>query len=184
MQLDDLGEKSVQVLLDNIEESKNNSLDKVISALGIRYVGTKVAKILAKEFKSLNNLVNATYDDLLKIRDIGDAIARSIVAFMDAKKDLIYQLINLGINPIVEVNESSNLMFEGKSIVLTGKLESMTREEASALIESFGGRAATSVSKSTYMVVYGSDAGSKLTKAQALGIKTIDENEFLEMCKQ
>lgn len=184
MQLDDLGEKSVQVLLDNIEESKNNSLDKVISALGIRYVGSKVAKILAKEFKSLDNLVKASYDDLLKIRDIGDAIARSIVAFMEAKKDLVYQLINLGINPIVEVNESSNLMFEGKSIVLTGKLESMTREEASALIESFGGRAATSVSKSTYMVVYGSDAGSKLTKAHALGIKTIDEHEFLEMCKQ
>ncbi len=184
MMLDDLGKKSVDVLLDNIEESKNNSLDKVITALGIRYVGTKVAKILAKQFKSLTNLANAQYEDLLKIRDIGDAIAKSIVDFMEKKKDLINQLISLGINPILEDNDNNNLMFEGKSIVLTGKLESMTREEASALIESFGGRAATSVSKSTYMVVYGSDAGSKLTKAQALGIKTIDEHEFLEMCKQ
>lgn len=181
--LDDMGEKSVQVLLDNIEASKNNSLDRVICSLGIRYVGGKVAKILAKEFKSLDNLVNAKYEDLVIIRDIGDAIALSIVNYMSVKYELIYDLMKLGINPIVESVDNSNLIFSGKSIVLTGKLETLTREEASSLIEKFGGRAASSVSKSTYMVVAGSDAGSKLTKAQALGIKVINEKEFLEMCK-
>ena len=181
--LDDLGEKSVQVLLDNIEESKKNPLDKVICALGIRYVGAKVAKIFAKEFKSLDNFMNAKYEDLVVLRDIGDAIASSVVSFLEAKRDFIEKLISLGINPIIEESASSNLLFDGKSVVLTGKLESLTREEASALIEAHGGRAATSVSKSTYLVVAGADAGSKLTKANALGIKVINEKEFLELVK-
>lgn len=184
MALDDLGEKSVQVLLDNIENSKNNPLDKVIGALGIRYVGGKVAKILAKEFKSLEGLLNAKYEDLVVIRDIGDAIALSVVNFVEKQEKLIRDLIDLGINPIVEINEDENQIFLNKSVVLTGKLETMTREEASALIEAHGGRAATSVSKQTYLVVAGSDAGSKLTKANALGIKVINEQEFLEMCKK
>lgn len=181
--LDDLGEKSVQVLLDNIEESKKNSLDRVICALGIRYVGAKVAKILAKEFKSLGNFMNAKYENLVVLRDIGDAIATSVVSFLENKKDFIEKLIEIGINPILEEKDTSNLLFEGKSVVLTGKLESLTREEASLLIEAHGGRAATSVSKSTYLVVAGADAGSKLTKANALGIKVINEKEFLELVK-
>ena len=181
--LDDLGEKSVQVLLDNIEESKNNSLDRVICALGIRYVGAKVAKILAKEFKSLDNFMNVKYEDLVVLRDIGDAIATSVVDYLSKKRDFIKELISIGINPIVEINENNNLLFDGKSVVLTGKLETLTREEASAIIEAHGGRAATSVSKSTYLVVAGADAGSKLTKANALGIKVIGEQEFLELVK-
>lgn len=181
--LDDLGEKSVQVLLDNIEDSKNNSLDRVICALGIRYVGAKVSKILAKEFKSLDNFKCAKYEDLVVLRDIGDAIARSVVAYLEAKSDFIDELISLGINPKVEINENNNLLFDGKSVVLTGKLETLTREEASAIIEAHGGRAATSVSKSTYLVVAGADAGSKLAKATALGIKVIGEKEFLELVK-
>ena len=181
--LDDLGEKSVQVLLDNIEESKNNSLDRVICALGIRYVGAKVAKILAKEFKSLDNFMNVKYEDLVVLRDIGDAIATSVVDYLSKKRDFILELIRIGINPKVEINENNNLLFDGKSVVLTGKLETLTREEASAIIEAHGGRAATSVSKSTYLVVAGADAGSKLTKANALGIKVIGEKEFLELVK-
>ena len=181
--LDDLGEKSVSVLLDNISDSKNNPLDKVICALGIRFVGGKVAKILAKEFKSLDGLMNAKYEDLVVLRDIGDAIASSVVSFMESKKDLIEGLKNVGINPIVEESKNDNQIFLGKSVVLTGKLETLTREEASALIEKCGGRAATSVSKSTYLVVAGADAGSKLTKANELGIKVIGEKEFLEICK-
>ena len=183
MALDDLGEKSVNVLLDNIEASKNNSLDKVISALGIRYVGGKVAKILAREFKSLDGLLNAKYEDLVVIRDIGDAIALSVVSYVSTNYELVKDLIALGIDPKVEINEDENQIFLNKSVVLTGKLETLTREEASALIEKHGGRAATSVSKQTYLVVAGSDAGSKLTKAKELGIKVINEQEFLEMCK-
>ena len=183
MALDDLGEKSVNVLLDNIEASKNNSLDKVISALGIRYVGGKVAKILAREFKSLDGLLNAKYEDLVVIRDIGDAIALSVVSYVSTNYELVKDLIALGIDPKVEINEDENQIFLNKSVVLTGKLETLTREEASALIEKHGGRAATSVSKQTYLVVAGSDAGSKLTKARELGIKVINEQEFLEMCK-
>ena len=184
MQIEGLGEKSVLTLLDNIEKSKLNSLDKLITSLGIRFVGGKVSKILAKEFGSLKGLLDAKFEDLIVIRDIGDSIANSVINYFEENIDFINNLINIGINPIMEKIDTKGLLFEGKSIVLTGKLESMTRDEASALIESLGGKAASSVSKSTYMLVYGSDAGSKLTKAQSLGIKTIGELEFLELCKK
>ena len=183
IQIDGLGVKSVDTLLENIEKSKSQSLDRVIAALGIRFVGGKVSKTLAKEFGSLNALKNASYDDLIVIRDIGEAIANSVVNYFIENEDLIKDLQLIGIDPIMEKVDNSDMIFSNKSIVLTGKLETMTREEASALIEKFGGKAASSVSKSTYMVVAGSDAGSKLTKAQALGIKVINEQEFLEMCK-
>ena len=180
MNIEGFGEKSINVLLDNIEKSKNNSLDRVITSLGIRFVGGKVSKILAKEFKSLDNLENAGYDDLIKIYDIGDAIASSVSTYFNENKEFIDELKSVGVNPIMEdVSEGS--LFKGKSIVLTGKLESLTREEASNLIESLGGKAATSVSKSTYLVVCGSDAGSKKTKAEALGIKIINEQEFIDL---
>ena len=177
-----MGEKSVDVLLDNIETSKNNSLDRVIAALGIRYVGGKVSKILAKEFKSLDRLMTITINDLLVVRDIGDAISESVCDYFANNKPLIMALQKEGINPIMVSNTNEGI-FSGKSIVLTGKLETMTRTEASELIEKLGGSATSSVSKSTYLVVAGSDAGSKLTKAQSLGIKVISEKEFLEMCK-
>ena len=183
VQIEGMGDKSVDTLLENIEKSKGQSLDKVITSLGIRFVGGKVSKTLAKEFGSLDNLMNASFSDLIVIRDIGDAIANSVVTFFNENIELIRSLQLIGINPIMEKVDNSNLMFANKSIVLTGKLETMTRDEASALIEKFGGKAASSVSKSTFMVVAGSDAGSKLTKAQALGIKVINEQEFLEMCK-
>lgn len=183
MNIEGFGEKSINVLLDNIEKSKSNSLDKVLTSLGIRFIGGKVSKILAKEFKSFEGLMNAKYDDYIKIFDIGEAIATSAVRFFEEKKDLINELINVGINPVMEVKDTSGLIFANKSIVLTGKLETMTREEASELIESLGGKAASSVSKSTYLVVCGSDAGSKKDKAEKLGIKIIDEKEFLEMTK-
>ena len=180
MNIEGFGEKSINVLLDNIEKSKNNSLDRVITSLGIRFVGGKVSKILAKEFKSLDNLSKATYDDLIKIYDIGDAIAASVSTYFSENAEFLEELKSVGINPIMEdVSEGS--LFKGKSIVLTGKLETMTREEASSLIESLGGKAATSVSKSTYLVVCGSDAGSKKTKAEALGIKIINEQEFIDL---
>lgn len=183
IQIEGLGEKSVDTLLDNIEKSKTQSLDRVIASLGIRFVGGKVSKILAKEFGSLDNLMNASFNDLIIIRDIGDAIANSVVNYFIENNDFIRKLQNIGIDPKMVKEDTSNMIFSNKSIVLTGKLETLTRDEASALIEKFGGKAASSVSKSTYMVVAGSDAGSKLTKAQALGIKVVNEEEFLEMCK-
>ena len=153
----------------------------MLTSLGISEVGGKVSKILAKEFRSFDGLMKATVDDLVKIRDIGEVIARNVVNFFSENRNLIESLKSFGINPIMEVIDTSGLIFENKSIVLTGKLETMTREEASSIIESLGGKAASSVSKSTYLVVCGSDAGSKKTKAEALGIKIIDEKEFLRI---
>lgn len=178
-----LGLKSVQTLLENIEASKSSPLDKVISALGIRFVGGKIAKILAKRFKSLPNLMNASFNDLIEIKEIGEAIAKSVTLYFQNNKDLVLKLIELGINPQYEEKIGDNLIFSGQTIVLTGKLETLTRQEASQMIENLGGNVASSVSKNTNLVVAGSDAGSKKTKAISLGIKIIDEKEFLEMCK-
>lgn len=183
IRLEGLGEKSVDTLLENIEKSKENPLDKVITALGIRFVGSKVSKVLAKEFGSLDRLFNATLDELLSIRDIGISIAQSVLQYKEEHEDLLQQLKSLGINPTMEKEDTSRLIFSGKAIVLTGKLETMTREEASSLIEKLGGQATTSVSKKTWLVVAGSDAGSKKDKAIQLGIKVINEQEFLEMCR-
>lgn len=180
IQLEGYGEKSITTLLENIEKSKSNSLDRVIAALGIRFVGGKVSKILANEFGSLDNLRSATYEQLSTIRDIGPSIATSVVNFMDKNNELLDSLKQLGIDPKMEKQNKENLLYYGKAIVLTGKLETMTRDEASALIEQLGGTPTSSVSKKTYMVVAGSDAGSKLTKANQLGIKVINEQQFLE----
>lgn len=179
-QLDGYGELSVSNLIDSINKSKQNSLDRVIAALGIRYVGAKVSKILAREFGSLENLMNADFDTLNNIKDIGPNISNSVISYMINNKELILELQSLGINPIMEKVVEDNLLYQGKAIVLTGKLESLTREEATQIIENLGGSVTSSVSKKTYMVVCGSDAGSKLTKAQALGIKVINEQQFLD----
>ncbi len=182
IQIDGLGIKSVDTLLDNIEHSKNNSLDRLIASLGIRFVGTKVSKLLAQQYLNLNSLMSATYEDLLSIKEVGEAIAKSVIEFIEENSKLIIDLQNMGINPIME-KKSSTLRFADKSIVVTGKLETLTREEATALIEKHGGQATSSVSKKTWLVVAGSDAGSKKDKAEALNIKIISEEEFLEMCK-
>ena len=179
-QLEGYGELSVNNLLESINKSKQNPLERVIASLGIRYVGTKVSKILAKEFGSLDGLLNATYDQLNNIRDIGPNISSSVINFMENNKELIEELKFIGINPIMEKQDNGNLLYSGKAIVLTGKLEKFTREEATAIIEKLGGSVTSSVSKKTYMVVCGSDAGSKLAKANQLGIKVINEQQFLE----
>ena len=177
--LEGYGDLSVSNLLQSIEKSKQNPLEKVIASLGIRYVGAKVSKVLAKEFGSLDNLMEATFEQLNNIRDIGPNIANSVINFISNNKDLIEELKSLGINPVVEKVDNTNLLYSGKAIVLTGKLEKFTREEATAIIEKLGGSVTSSVSKKTYMVVCGSDAGSKLTKANQLGIKVINEEQFL-----
>ena len=180
-EIDGLGEKSVKTLLDNIEASKQNTLAQVITSLGIRFVGGKVSKILSKNFSSLTEIANASVDDFIKIKDIGEATANSIYDYMRSNIDLINELISLGINPIEEKVASENSIFSGKTIVLTGKLETLTREEATKIIEDNGGNVSSSVSKKTSFVLLGSDPGSKYDKAVSLGIKIISESEFLEL---
>lgn len=179
--IEGLGEKSVSSLLDAIEESKKNSLDKVLTSLGIRFVGGKVSKILTKRFLSFDELLNATYEDFIGIKDIGVAIAQSLVNYFKKNYGLIKELQELGINPIEENESGDEAIFSGMTIVLTGKLETLTRDEATSLVEKYGGNASTSVSKKTTFVVAGSDAGSKKDKALALGVKIISEEEFLKL---
>ena len=179
------GKKFAQNLIDAIEESKSNDLDRLICALGIRHIGTKSAKTLAKRFKSIDGLINAKLEDLVMTEDVGEIIANSIYEFFkqDQTIDLINKLRNANVN--MELLESEDLddRFLGKTFVLTGSLSKYTRDEASSIIEKFGGKTSSSVSKKTDYVLAGEEAGSKLTKAQELGVTIILEEEFEEMIK-
>lgn len=181
LKLDRLGEKSVNNLLRAIEESKANPLYQVITSLGIKLVGVKVAKILANTYNSLESLMAAKYDDLIDIKDIGSNTATNIVNYFSENKALVLELISLGINPVNEESSNTVKLFSGKTFVLTGKLDTLSREEATNIIEKYGGKAVGSVSKNTSFVLAGSDAGSKLKKAEELNIKIIDEEEFLKL---
>ena len=183
MELEGFGEKSINTLLENIENSKKNELSQVITALGIRFVGGKVSKILAKEFGSLDNLKKANVDDLVNIKDIGERTALSVVNYFKDNEELISKLINHGVNPICEVINNENKLFAGMTFVLTGKLPTLTRDEASKMIEDEGGNVSSSVSKKTSIVLLGEDAGSKRDKAVSLGIRMISEEEFLDILK-
>ena len=183
MELEGFGEKSINTLLENIENSKKNELSQVITALGIRFVGGKVSKILAKEFGSLDNLKKASVDDLVNIKDIGERTALSVVNYFKDNEELISKLINHGVNPICEVINNENKLFAGMTFVLTGKLPTLTRDEASKMIEDEGGNVSSSVSKKTSIVLLGEDAGSKRDKAVSLGIRMISEEEFLDILK-
>ena len=184
LQLERFGKQKVNNLINAINESKNQTLDRFIFALGIRFVGAKVAKILAKQYKSIDNLKQAPLEELIDIYDIGEAIGKSIIEYFNNPKNLILldKFKSYGINPYMEDNTKGQT-FAGMTVVLTGKLETMSREEASEIIENLGGQTASSVSKKTSLVVAGPNAGSKLTKAQSLGIKIINEQEFLEMIR-
>ncbi len=177
------GRKFAQNLIESIEKSKSNDLDKLICALGIRHVGNKTAKILARNFKSLDNLMQASVEEISSINEIGEIMAKSIYDFFQQEqtKDLIDKLKESGVNTQYLVNEVSDNRFEGMSFVLTGKLEKYTRDEASDIIERLGGKTSSSVSKKTNYVLAGEDAGSKLTKAESLGVKVISEDEFEKM---
>lgn len=179
--LEGFGEKSVDTLLANIESSKASPLDKVITALGIRLVGSKMAKLLAKSFPSLQALQEASFEDFIAIKEVGEATALSIITFFEENKTLVDQLIAIGINPKGEIKEDIKRIFSDMTIVLTGRLERLTREEATKLIEDRGGNVSSSVSKQTSLVVCGVDAGSKKSKAETLGVKIIDEAAFMEL---
>lgn len=181
MELEGFGLKSIENLLESIENSKKNSLEKLIFGLGIRHVGSKNAKILAKEFKNIDALAKATFDDLVRITDIGDIIANSVVDYFSNPKNLeiISKLKEFGLNMTYLGTEVENANFASKTFVLTGSLEKLTREEASRMIEENGGKTSSSVSKNTYAVIVGKDPGSKYEKAKELGITIWTEEEFL-----
>ena len=177
------GKKFAQNLIDAINESKNNDLFKLITALGIRHVGSKLAKTLAKKYKSMDNLMNASFEELSMQDDVGEITANSIYEFFNQEQtiDLIEKLKQSGVNMESLDQGSSDNRFEGMTFVLTGALEEFTRDQASDIIEKFGGKTSGSVSKKTTYVLAGEDAGSKLTKAQSLGVAVISEAEFKEM---
>ncbi len=177
------GKKFAQNLINAIEESKKRDLYRVINSLGIRHVGVKLAKTLARYFKDMDKLIVATYEELRMIEDVGEITANTIYEFFrqDQTIDLINKLKQANVNMKAEIQENEDGKFAGKTFVLTGSLEHYSREEASEIIEKMGGKTSSSVSKKTDYVLAGEDAGSKLKKAQELGITIISEEEFITM---
>ena len=179
------GKKFAQNLVDSINASKSNDLYRLITALGIRHVGVKAAKILAKQFNTIDNLSEASVENLSEVEEIGPIVANSIKEFFEQQqtKDLISRFKKAGVNTERLKENDEDERFAGKTFVLTGSLEKYSREEASNIIEKFGGKTSSSVSKKTSYVLVGEDAGSKLTKAQSLGVTVITEEEFENMIK-
>ncbi len=179
------GQKSVDNILSAIEKSKENPFEKVLFAIGIKQIGERTAKLIAKHFSSLDNLFNATEEEIDDIYEIGPSIAKSVVMFFRDKKskELITKLKLAGVKFELDTNEKTilNEKFVGKLFVLTGTLTKFTRNQASDLIEKLGGRTTSSVSKKTDYVLAGDDAGSKLDKAKKLGVKILTEDEFEKM---
>lgn len=185
--LDRMGEKSVDNLLNAIENSKQNSLDKVIFALGILNVGKKAGKILAEKYLNLSNLMNATLDELVNLDDVGQITAESILDYLSDENNIkfINDLIKVGMNPQYEVQEVNiDNIFAGKTVVLTGKLVELTRNEAKEYLEKYGAKVTGSVTSKTDLVIAGEKAGSKLAKAEQLGIRVINEEEFANMVRE
>ena len=179
------GKKFAQNLIEAIEESKHRDLYRLVNALGIRHVGVKIAKSLCRTYDTMDKLMNASYESLYLNEEIGKIIAESIYNFFREEQtvDLINKLKEYGVNMVAEKEEGADERFAGKTFVLTGTLEKYSRDEASEIIEKFGGKTSGTVSKKTAYVLAGEAAGSKLTKAQNLGIKIITEQEFEEMIK-
>ena len=180
--LDRMGKKSAQNLIQAIERSKSQDLSRLIYAFGIRQVGQKAGKVLAAHFKTLDALEQATLEELTAVDDVGEITAGSILEWMASpqSKHLIARLREAGVN-MTAAQQREDRRFAGMTFVLTGKLERFTRDEAAEMIETRGGKAAGSVSKKTTYVVAGEDAGSKLRKAQELGVPVLSEEEFLSL---
>lgn len=184
--LSKLGEKSVENIYSSIDVSKSMNLDKLLFGLGIKNVGAKVATLLCENFPSIEALKEASFEELVSIPEIGEIIARSVRDYFDNEKNIIMlkELEELGVNMVYKKRDIVSGIFAHKVVVLTGTLESMTRDEAKNIIESLGGVTTNSVSKKTDLVIAGPGAGSKLAKAEALNIKVIDEKEFLSMIQK
>ncbi|HWT26789.1 MAG TPA: NAD-dependent DNA ligase LigA [Mobilitalea sp.] len=179
-------EKNTDKLLKAIDDSKKNDIDRLITGLGIKNIGKQAGAELKKHFRSLKELCNASYEELVAINDVGDISARAIVDFFanPVNREIITRLEAAGVNlEALEAETSNDQRFAGKTFVITGTLPSMGRTEMEELIKSFGGKVSSSVSKNTSYVVAGENAGSKLTKAEELGISVLAENEILDMLK-
>jgi len=184
--LEGFGDKKVNNLLTAIENSKQQPLERLVFGLGIKHVGAKVAKILVNKYASMNALSQAQYEDLVVIDEIGEAIATSLVSYFanPFHLELIQNLTNLGLNMQSEIKEVKPHVFNGLTFVITGTLPTLSRNEASELIESLGAKVSSSVSKKTDYVLAGAEAGSKLTKASELKIKIINEQQFKELINE
>lgn len=185
--LERMGDKSAQNLINSIEKSKNNDLSRLIHGLGIKFIGSKGAKILANNFKDIDNISKSNIDDLINLDEFGKTMAESVVEFFKEEKNLniIKKLKDVGVNTKSLKVEENDLVkvFEGMKIVITGTLPTLKRNDAKDIIEKLGAKATSSVSKSTTFVLAGEEAGSKLEKANDLGIKVIDEEKFIELTK-
>ena len=173
-------------MLKALENSKENPLYRVIYALGIRHIGNKSAKLLCDSMLTIDNIMNATVEDISSIEGFGGIMAESLVEYFSLEQNiqLVAQLRELGVKMIPVEKKSDNGKFVGKTFVLTGTLPTLKRSEAAKIIEDLGGKTSSSVSKKTDFVVAGDAAGSKFTKAQQLGITIITENQLIEMSRQ
>jgi len=182
--LEGFKEKSINNIISSIEKSKENDLAKLIFALGIRHIGAKAGKLLAEHFKNIDAIINASVDEILEIDGFGRIMAESIADYFknEKSKELIASLKESGVN-MNSLSVVKDERFKGMTFVLTGTLPSLKRSEAASVIESFGGKTSSSVSKKTTYVLAGEEAGSKLDKANSLGITVIDENKFMDMIK-
>jgi len=181
--LEKKGEKSANNLLSALEKSKENPLYRLIFALGIPHIGLKAAKILCEKFTTIEDVMSASVDAVSEIEGFGEIMAESVVQYfsLDGSKQLIEELKSLGVKMTPVQKQIASEKFAGKTFVLTGTLPTMKRSEAAKIIEDNGGKTSSSVSKKTDYVLAGEEAGSKLTKAQSLGITIISEEEFLQM---
>jgi DNA ligase (NAD+) len=185
--LEGFGDKSINKLLDGIEASKSNSLERLLFGLGIDEIGVKSSKVLAKRFTSLEALKSAQYEDLIRVKDFGEVMVKSLIDYFSDHKniDLINQLKNFGINTLLvgTTDVDPNSYFYNKTVVITGTLLTYGRNELTALLEGKGANVTTSVTKSTNILIAGAEAGSKLDKALKLGIEVIDETKLLKYIK-
>ena len=183
--LERMGKKSAEKLILSIENSKSRGLDKLIYALGIRNIGEKAAKSLASHFEDIENLFSATKEELVSIEDFGEITADDVINFFSHSqtKELVEKLKSAGVKTRYEKERKGDI-FGGLTFVLTGTLPTLSRSEASKIIQSYGGKCVSSVSKNTDFVLAGDAAGSKLTKAEALGIKIIDEDGLMKMINE
>lgn len=185
LSLDKFGDKKANNLLNAIEKSKNCSLESFIYSLNIPNVGIKTAKDLVKQFKSLDAIKRATFDELIQVADIGDIVANSIINFFKEERILkiIDDMINIGVTPVYEEKFVTNNEFEGKTVVVTGTLENYSRTQIKEKLESLGAKVSSSVSKKTDYVIVGKEAGSKYEKAKLLKLNILSEIEFEDKLK-
>lgn len=183
--LDKFGDKKANNLLNAIEKSKNCSLEAFVYSLNIPNVGAKTAKDLVKQFKALENIKNATFEELIRVSDIGDIVANSIINFFKEERilNIIDDMLNVGVTPVYEEKNVTSNEFEGKTVVVTGILENYSRTQIKEKLESLGAKVSGSVSKKTDYVIVGEDAGSKYEKAKSLGLNILSEEEFEEKLK-